>query len=106
MYLFEKLKQNQQIQAALEDQHKQYLLLQKQNDENLIALKEKEFSLEQDRLIEAEKLKTTEAIRKELSRQAAAHNNHLAQMLRIQHDELTAFYDRYVWFQVTVLDMT
>jgi len=34
-------------------------------------------------------------IKKELSRQAAAHNNHLAQMLRIQHDELKAIYEKY-----------
>lgn len=35
-------------------------------------------------------------IKKELSRQAAAHNNHLAQMLRIQHDELEAIYKKYL----------
>lgn len=86
--------QSQQIQAALEDQQKQYDLLQKQNETYLRQICEQEFRLEKDKLLEAEKLKTNEAISKELASQAAAHNNHLAQMLRMQHNELATFYEK------------
>jgi mitofilin len=43
--------------------------------------------------LEAEELKRREEIRQELAKQAAAHNNHLAQMLKLQHEELAAFYE-------------
>lgn len=88
------LNQNQQIQAALEDQRQQYSKLQEQNDENLRKLCRHEFDLEKDKVLEAEKIKTSEEIKQELARQAAAHNNHLAQMLKMQHEELATFYER------------
>ena len=44
--------------------------------------------------IEQEKIKSNDVLTKELSRQAAAHNTHLAQMLRIQQEELTSVYDK------------
>lgn len=88
------MSQNQQIQAALEDQRKQYASLQEQNNDSLRQLNRQEFELEKDKIFEAEKAKTTEAINKELATQAAAHNNHLAQMLKMQQEELAAFYER------------
>jgi len=89
-----KTSQNQQIQAALEDQRSQYAALQEQNNENLRQLCHQEFKLEKDKLIEAEKLRTNQAVVRELASQAAAHNNHLAQMLKLQQDELLTFYER------------
>jgi hypothetical protein len=47
--------------------------------------------------IETERQKANEDLKKELSRQAAAHNNHLTQMLRIQHDELQSIFEKYVF---------
>lgn len=44
--------------------------------------------------IEEQNQKFQEELRKELSRQAAAHNNHLAQMLKIQQDELNSLYEK------------
>lgn len=88
------LNQNQQIQAALEDQRQQYAVLQEQNNESLRQLSRHEFALEKDKLLEAEKIKTTEELNRELASQAAAHNNHLAQMLKMQQEELATFYER------------
>lgn len=86
--------QNQQIQSALEDQRKQFEALQEENNEMLRQLSRQEFSVEKDKLLEVEELKRREAVRQELAKQAAAHNNHLAQMLKLQHEELGAFYER------------
>lgn len=86
--------QNQQIQSALEDQRKQFEALQEENNEMLRQLSRQEFGVEKDKLLEAEELKRREAVRQELAKQAAAHNNHLAQMLKLQHEELGAFYER------------
>ncbi len=44
--------------------------------------------------LEAERQRANEELKKELSRQAAAHNNHLAQMLRIQQEELTSLFEK------------
>lgn len=60
----------------------------------LRQLSRQEFSLEKDKLLEVEELKRREAVRLELAKQAAAHNNHLAQMLNLQHEELGEFYER------------
>ena len=35
-----------------------------------------------------------EELIKELSRQAAAHNNHLSKMLKLQQEELDLFYEK------------
>lgn len=35
-----------------------------------------------------------EELRKELSRQAAAHNNHLAKMLKLQQEELENLHEK------------
>jgi len=91
--------QSQQIQDALEEQRKQNAQLQKENESNLYELAKKEFDLEKEEIIEKEKVKTAEDIKKELSRQSAAHNNHLAQMLKMQQDELRAFYDKKLIFE-------
>ena len=40
------------------------------------------------------RLKADEELKKELSRQAAAHNNHLTLMLRIQQNELSDYYEK------------
>lgn len=45
--------------------------------------------------MELERIKAGEELKRELARQAAAHNNHLAQMLRIQQEELSSIYDKY-----------
>ena len=37
-----------------------------------------------------------EELKKELSRQAAAHNNHLAKMLKLQQEELESLYEKYL----------
>lgn len=86
--------QSQQIQSALDDQRKQYAVLQEQNNESIRQLTRGECSLETDKVLEAEKLKANGEIRKELATQAAAHNNHLAQMLKMQQDELVTAYER------------
>ena len=44
--------------------------------------------------IEEMRLKADEELKKELSRQAAAHNNHLTLMLRIQQNELSDYYEK------------
>lgn len=40
------------------------------------------------------KEKMIEELKKELSRQANAHNNHLAQMLKMQQEELEGLYKK------------
>jgi hypothetical protein len=69
--------------------------LQKKNEDNLNRIKDQEFELEKERIIQEERSKTNDEIKKELIRQAAAHNNHLAQMLKIQYEELTSLHDKY-----------
>jgi hypothetical protein len=44
--------------------------------------------------LEAERERANQELSKELSRQAAAHNNHLAQMLKLQQDELKGLYEK------------
>jgi hypothetical protein len=44
--------------------------------------------------IEDQKLIAKDELLKELSRQAAAHNNHLAQMLRAQEEELLSVFEK------------
>ena len=108
------MSQNQQIQAALEEQGKQNSEFLKVYEVNLKNLHEKEFAVEKDKIvfsnyylnililavllknkIEIEKQKSIDDLKKELTRQAAAHNNHLAQMLRIQEDELTSIHEKF-----------
>lgn len=86
--------QNQQIQEALDDQRKQYASLQKQNDHDLRQICQQEFDLEKDNILQEAKNLANQTTNKELGRQAAAHNNHLAQMLKLQQDELQIFYER------------
>jgi hypothetical protein len=45
------LKQNQQVQQALDDQRKQIDEFQKLNESNLYELHKKEFSLEKEKIV-------------------------------------------------------
>ena len=45
------LKQNKQIQEALEEQQKQNELFRKKNDQNLYELNQKEFQIEKDKIV-------------------------------------------------------
>lgn len=102
----------------MDEQNKQNVEFLKVFESNLKSLHDKEFSLEKDKIvrlivlfrincfnkkklfywiklkIEAERQRANEELKKELARQASAHNNHLAQMLRIQQDELQSLYDK------------
>ena len=89
-----KLSQNQEIQTALEEQRKLNAELLKQTEERLREVGRKEFAIEKDQIIEEEKAKSLTELKKELARQAAAHNLHLAQMLRIQEEELQKIYQQ------------
>lgn len=91
--------QNQQIQSALDEQRRQNAELKTQNEINLYSLHRKEFELEKDKIIESERENAKEELRKELARQAAAHNNHLAQMLKLQEQELALIYEKKLIFE-------
>jgi len=88
------LTQNQQIQAALDEQSKQNVAFLDKYSGDLRQLHRKEFEVEKDEMRAQEQQKADAELRKELQRQAAAHNNHLAQMLKIQQDELNALYEK------------
>lgn len=78
----------------MDDQLTQFAVVQEQNDKDLRKICQQEFDLEKDKLLKESKVEANETINKELARQASAHNNHLAQMLKLQQDELATFYDR------------
>jgi mitofilin len=48
----------------------------------------------------AERQKADEILKKELSRQAGAHNNHLSEMLRLQHDELVSLHEKKLLIEI------
>ena len=79
----------------MDEQRRQNGELQKENEISLYSLHRKEFELEKDKTIEKERENAREELRKELARQAAAHNNHLAQMLKMQEQELALIYEKY-----------
>lgn len=79
----------------MDEQRRQNGELQKENEISLYSLHRKEFELEKDKTIEKERENAKEELRKELARQAAAHNNHLAQMLKMQEQELALIYEKY-----------
>lgn len=92
--------QNRQIEQALNEQQKQSAELRRRDERNLYEINQKEFQLEKDKTIEAERAKANESLRRELARQAVAHNNHLAEMLRIQNEELESLHKKQLLIEI------
>jgi len=86
--------ENQHIQSALEEQRRQFDEMEKENIAATIEVAKREGEIEKEKLAEDVKEKLNEDLKKELSRQANAHNNHLAQMLKMQQEELESLYKK------------
>lgn len=86
--------ENKHVQQALEEQKRQFEEMEKDNLTNQVELTKREFEVEKEKLAEVIKNRLQEDLKKELSRQAAAHNNHLAEMLKLQEKELESLYEK------------
>ncbi len=88
--------ETQRIQAALDEQKLLIDKIQADNIQSYLNVAKSEFELEKDAIAANVKLALYDDLKKELSRQAAAHNLHLAQMLKQQEDELELLYEKFV----------
>jgi mitofilin len=88
--------QTANIQAALDAQRSQLEQAQADSVNSALDVAKREFDLEKEVDRENAKIAMYENLKRELSRQAAAHNMHLGQMLKQQEDELQSLYEKYV----------